>query len=251
MAKLTRTGNIVTKVDKEITLKADKQKTFLVTNKNYTFDTPDILDETDISIEMPFLNCFDHTKFLSLASQATLEWVAESLISLLKGFLDKSQILGIPKGYFFQELKRLKSLSRLDLDWTTYEIFLETRINQLTFLPVGFCHGNLILDHLMFDESKLWLLSFKKTFIDCPFIDIAKLLQSLRILTDDKLLKSSLTYIYNVINDEFKEFRNTPGLSELEFLTKLEFVSVKAGPERVKLIEELNLASTQSLSYMR
>ena len=82
-------------------------------------------------------------------------------------------------------------------------------------LPEGFCHGDLTLSNLLFNNDDIVVIDFLDTFLDSPIQDIVKIRQdtqfhwSLRMLKlnyDRVKIIQCLNYIDNKLHNEFKKY---------------------------------------------
>jgi len=97
--------------------------------------------------------------------------------------------------------------------------YLKSKFDEITSikLPIGFCHGDLTLSNMLFDElnDELYLIDFLDSFIETPLFDIIKLRQDTKFFwsinmlnknVDSVKIKIGLNYLDSKIDTYFKKY---------------------------------------------
>jgi hypothetical protein len=146
------------------------------------FDTPNILEHTDLSITMEYIDGISMISYITVATKEDLEYLTKCLEKLFTFNLEQCTIRTIPKDIFLEKLCALKpSLGFLGESFTS---IVEEEINLLlrdeVTLPEGLCHGDLTLSNILVKDKTFFLIDFLAPFVSSPIQDFVKLRQDTR-----------------------------------------------------------------------
>ena len=191
----------------------DKQKNFecsifrtpLVRNHGYY--------ENKFFFEMDYIPFKSFDQAFKFADKGYLDIICSKILSFIDNNIDgykkfESSII-IKK--FESTFKKIPN-AHTDL---SYLIDLFESMDKKIELPEGFCHGDLTLSNLLFNNDDIVVIDFLDTFLDSPIKDIVKIRQdtqfhwSLRMLKlnyDRVKIIQCLNYIDNKLHNEFKKY---------------------------------------------
>lgn len=165
-------GNV--SYNSRLKLQCNKQKEY----KSNVFYTPKVLNEGNEN--NLFFYDMEYIQGIVL-SQALCTLKVEEIFSVFNKLL--SELINCELTYSENTISVMKNkingLYR-KLDAMKYNKYFSYLLDyDWTFLPVSSCHGNLTLENIIYDHNRLVLIDFLDSFIESPYIDLAKLLQDL------------------------------------------------------------------------
>ena len=190
-------------------LAAQAKKQSYFKNLNFTnIYSPEILQTGSDFFDMEFINGESFLQFFELASKEDLDNLGNSLNEYF------GQLIENEKWY---DDKTIRTLLRDKLltfnENTAFPSILDETAGLLSDIsvikiPKTFCHGDLTLANVIFQDKKIFLIDFLDSFIDSYYIDLVKLKQDLYygwtfgIQNNHSLrVKQSCSYLWNKLTD--------------------------------------------------
>lgn len=212
----------------------DKQESH---NKLFDFKTPEIYYKSEIAKDnkncfmMEYMNnCTDCFTYI----QHNHFFAVEKLFIFLKKIIEKYILSSTYKKIDNNTLlDKILSIKQHIITLNSENIFtesdnkvinkslnyLENKSNEICNIqiPIGFCHGDLTLSNMLFDEinNELYLIDFLDSFIESPIIDIVKLRQDTKFFwtiqmcnmnIDNTKIKIIMNYLDSKIDKFYSQY---------------------------------------------
>ena len=144
--------------------------------------------------------------------------------------------------------------------------FLLTK-NTATFVPRGFCHGDLTLSNILFKNKEYYLIDFLDSHIETPLYDFAKLKQDLyyrwcisverkRVdMSNSIKIAQSIDYIWKLLSNSYNNVYQSDSFRMIDALTLLRIEPYvkdrRLQNELDRAIEKLELYEEFNSTYRR
>ena len=233
--KISNTGHLIKSSPSDIynkrLEKQSKKQLFFADKYFKNIKTPKILNtyhhKNLFSIEMEYINAENEINFFNHASINQVDNTTETIINYLLEINHESY------EYNFSE-KISEKLCELEKN-TKYKYIVNNLLNYIEkkniILPYSFCHGDLTLANMLFQEETIYFIDFLDSYIDTFFCDIIKLKQDLYYywnLTLNNALNARLEIIFErlwrKIFNEYKDYFKSP---ELQIIDMINFLRVE------------------------
>lgn len=233
--KLTNSGNLLKQsasifYNKRLENQSNKQTYFNKFNfKN--IKSPKVLStfiEEDLyCIEMEYIHAENEINFFNHAAPSQVEGVQNTLCNYLKILSEDSIEYDFSEELYKKLISlRLKSQYHLIID-----LLLNFSEKKRIILPKTFCHGDLTMANMLFQNRNIYFLDFLDSYIDSFLCDIVKLKQDLHYLwnlnlNDNNNLRIKIIYkkLWESIYSSYFDYLESP---EVKLLNIINFLRIE------------------------
>lgn len=207
-----------------------KQKEFFDKNRLDFIKVPYVIEQQEkegyFHFDMEYFNVMMYIDFMQETDVSKLRDNIFKLLKMITTFINDSEYKEIKKQKIIDKYRDIRQniLNKVD---SSYDFFVELdsifySIDDVYYLPVGVCHGDMTFSNLLFsrEDENIILIDFLDSFIETPLVDMVKLRQDTKFLWSVNFYKNEFDLLRLKIVMKYIDQLITKYFSRYEFYRK-------------------------------